>query len=81
MDNMNEGLFCTKCRNLVPFSIKKRQRERVVNGQKFVYTERYGICQKCQHEIDVPGLFDDNERKFDVIYRRANGIITVAEIG
>lgn len=80
MNKKNEGLLCWKCQHVVPFSIEKRIRNRIVNGQKYEYYEKYGVCCECHSEIFVPGLEDDNQKKFDIIYRRANGIITISEI-
>ena len=80
MNNTNKGLLCWKCQHLVPFSIEQRIRSRIVNGKNYEYYEKYGICDECHSEIFIPGLEDDNQKKFDIIYRRANGIITISEI-
>ncbi len=80
MGHENNGLLCWKCRKLVPYTIESRHRSRVVNGKEYEYNERYGVCSLCHSEISVPGLIDENEKRFDIIYRRLAGIITLSDI-
>lgn len=75
-----EGLLCWNCRHIVPFSIERKQRIRTVNNIDYEYVEQYGVCAECHNKISVPGLDDDNENRFDLIFRRMNGLITVGEI-
>ena len=80
MDTENNGLLCWKCRKIVPYTIKVRHKSRSINGKNYEYNERYGICSVCHSEISVPGLMDENENRFDIIYRRLSGIITKGDI-
>jgi uncharacterized phage-associated protein len=80
MNTNQEELLCSKCRRLVPYSIKTRHRLRVVNGREYEYSERYGECDVCHQEIWTPGIDDENEKRFNLQVRRCNGLITVDEI-
>ncbi len=57
---MEKELLCHKCRKLVPYTIRSRQRER----EEYTYSELYGTCDICGTEIYVPGLDDNNEKVF-----------------
>ena len=80
MSKENDGLLCWKCKKIVPYTIETRHRLRTINGKEYEYNERYGICSKCHSEISIPGLIDENENRFDIIYRRLSGIITKGDI-
>ena len=61
---MKKKVLCHKCRSLVPFTIKARNREREAYGKKYTYNELYGECDICHTEVGVPGLIDNNEKIF-----------------
>ena len=75
-----DGLLCWNCREVVPYSVKMRKRERLINGKTYVYVEKYGECDCCHNEITVPGLDDENERNADNLYRAENDIISLEEL-
>ena len=66
-----DGLLCWSCCELVPYSIKERKRERIINGKTYIYVEKYGECDCCHNEITVPGLDDENERLVDMLVKDA----------
>lgn len=76
----SDGLLCWNCREVVPYSVKIRKRERVINGKTYIYAEKYGECDCCHDEITVPGLDDENERNADNLYRAENDIISLDEL-
>ncbi|MCR5155098.1 MAG: DUF4065 domain-containing protein [Butyrivibrio sp.] len=76
----NEGLLCWNCRHIVPFSIEKRIRKRNVGNTEYEYTELVGVCKECHSEIYIPGLDDENEKRFEAYYRRLNGIVSGDDI-
>lgn len=77
---MGDGLLCWNCREVVPYSVKTRKRERLINGKTYNYAEKYGECSICHNEITVPGFDDENEKNADNVYRAENDIITIDEL-
>lgn len=72
--------LCWNCGRETDYTIKGRMVYRAVKGTDYTYNESYAVCSECGAEITAPGLDDENEQRFENIYRRANHLITVEEI-
>lgn len=72
--------LCWNCGRETDYTIKGRMVCRTVKGTDYTYNESYAVCSECGAEITAPGLDDENEERFENIYRRANHLITVEEI-
>ena len=69
MDTVHKELLCWHCRHIVPYSLKKRERTRILNEKQYSYVEIYGECNECHSEIAVPGLDEENEKHFEALFR------------
>lgn len=70
---MEKKLLCAHCRKICLYKTCERTITEKVNGIKFTYVERYGICKNCHHEIFVPEFHDDNIKRSQRAYRDAVG--------
>lgn len=72
--------FCEICDELVEYKIKKRIREEMVNNKIVSFNELYAICKKCNNEVYVEKLYDQNMLEYSEKVKEINGIITIKEI-
>lgn len=72
--------FCEICNELVEYKIKKRIREEIINNKIVSFNELYAICKKCNNEVYVEKLYDQNMLEYSEKIKEINGIITIKEI-
>lgn len=72
--------FCEICNELVEYKIKKRIREEMINNKIVSFNELYAICKKCNNEVYVEKLYDQNMLEYSEKVKEINGIITIKEI-
>lgn len=72
--------FCEICNELVEYKIKKRIREEIINNKIVSFNEMYAICKKCNNEVYVEKLYDQNMLEYSEKIKEINGIITIKEI-
>lgn len=72
--------LCPNCGRQTDYVKKGRTAYRTVKGIDYAYKESYAVCRECKEEITAPGLDDENEERFECIYRKAQHLITVGEI-
>ena len=60
-----DKLLCWNCKSLQPYKVCERIRKRIAYGKEYSYNEKYGVCEICNKEIDVPDLFNENECAFE----------------
>lgn len=70
-----ESILCWNCGHIVPFSVESRRRVRTVNDRNYEYVEQYGVCSECHNILSVPGLDDINEKRYELIFQKANEAI------
>lgn len=80
MDAGKKELLCSKCRKRVSYHIFKRPAKTIIKNIEIEYEEYYGICDKCQSEIYVPGLDDRNEEVIEGEFRKKKNLITISDI-
>ncbi len=72
--------FCEICNEIVEYKIKKRIREEMINNKIVSFNELYAICKKCNNEVYVEKLYDQNMLEYSEKVKEINGIITIKEI-
>ncbi len=72
--------FCYGCRKYVPFRIDKRRVTLEIEGKKIEMDERVAYCEKCNQEIFVKEIEDDNYDNLDKYYREIHKTVTPSEI-
>lgn len=72
--------FCEKCRDMVEYTVKMVDKEKVVRGRTVKYLAKIAFCNECAEEIFVPEIRDYNLKALDAAYRKAEGLIGVEEI-
>ncbi|MGO1369095.1 MAG: type II TA system antitoxin MqsA family protein [Senegalia sp. (in: firmicutes)] len=72
--------FCEKCRDMVDFSIKMENKNKIIKGKKIEYIAKVAYCCECNEEIFVHDIRDYNLKEIDNEYRRSEHLITVYEI-
>ena len=72
--------FFEICNELVEYKIKKRIREEIINNKIVSFNELYAICKKCNNEVYVEKLYDQNMLEYSEKIKEINGIITIKEI-
>ena len=72
--------FCEICNELVEYKIKKRIREEMINNRIVSFNELYAICKKCNNEVYVEKIHDQNMLEYSEKVKEINGIITIKEI-
>ncbi len=72
--------FCYSCRKYTPFNVAKKVIEIEINGKKMDVEERIAFCEKCNQEIFVREIEDDNYKSLDNDYRNINNVVTPNEI-
>ena len=72
--------FCEICNELVEYKIRKRIKEEMINNKIVSFNELYAICKKCNNEVYVEKLYDQNMLEYSEKIKEINGIITIKEI-
>ncbi len=72
--------FCEICNELVEYKIKKRIKEEIINNKIVLFNEFYAICKKCNNEVYVEKLYDQNMLEYSEKVKEINGVITIKEI-
>ena len=72
--------FCEICNELVEYKIRKRIKEEMINNKIVSFNELYAICKKCNNEVYVEKLYDQNMLEYSEKVKEINGIITIKEI-
>ena len=72
--------FCEICNELVEYKIRKRIKEEMINNKIVSFNELYAICKKCNNEVYVEKLYDQNMLEYSEKVKEINGIITIREI-
>lgn len=72
--------FCEICNEIVEYKIKKRIREEIINNKIVSFNELYAICKKCNNEVYVEKLHDQNMLEYSEKVKEINGIITKKKI-
>lgn len=80
VDFMEKRAFCTECRKFVEYQIEECNVEREVKGKSYSFFIKVAYCTECHSEIFLDELVDENEQRFDEIYRKSNNLITIREI-
>lgn len=80
MEERGCRILCWNCARETDYIIKGRKAYRSVKGTDYTYNESYAVCSECGEEITAPGLDDENEKRFENLYRKAHQLITVEEI-
>ena len=63
--DLSSKLLCTKCRKLVSYHICNKIEKTKIKGILIEYEDEYGVCDKCQSKIFVPGLEDKNMERLE----------------
>ena len=72
--------FCEICNELVEYKIRKRIKEEMINNKIVSFNELYAICKKCNNEVYVEKLYDQNMLEYSEKVKEINDIITIREI-
>ena len=72
--------FCEICNEIVEYKIKKRIKEEMINNKIVSFNELYAICKKCNNEVYVEKIHDQNMLEYSEKVKEINGIITIKEI-
>lgn len=72
--------FCVECRNDSTYTMKKKEIAKTIRGKQYTFTITTAICDKCGHEINIPGLIDRNIQEIDEQYRSYENIVTIEDI-
>ncbi|SDB56235.1 hypothetical protein SAMN02910298_02905 [Pseudobutyrivibrio sp. YE44] len=79
METCNKVL-CAECMSLEEYFIESEIETRTIKDSKYKFVKNVARCKCCGKKVMVPGLEDENERKFEFIYRDYNGYIQIDEI-
>ena len=69
--------FCEKCRNIVEYSVKTVNKEKLLKGKNLKYISKVAYCNECKEEIFVPEIRDYNLNALDNAYRDSEDLIKV----
>ncbi len=72
--------FCYGCRKYVPFRTAKKKVTVEIEGKNYEIDERVAYCEKCNQEVFVKEIEDDNYVSLDKYYRETNKVVTPNEI-
>ncbi|NLJ95947.1 MAG: DUF4065 domain-containing protein [Clostridiales bacterium] len=72
--------FCEKCRNIVEYSVKTVNKEKLLKGKNLKYISKVAYCNECKEEIFVPEIRDYNLNALDNAYRDSEDLIKVNDI-
>lgn len=72
--------FCINCDEKNSYNIKSEVVKKEVRGTEFSYIEQKAFCANCGEEVYVPEVNDNNVQAAEDAYRKASGLITVAEV-
>lgn len=72
--------FCPECREEIDYKIKNIEEERKIKGDLIKYDKKVAYCNKCNNEILIPKLRDENLINLEKNYRIENNIIKINEI-
>lgn len=72
--------FCTQCRTYTEYDMKKITETETIKNRSYTFTFTSAFCRQCGEEMALPGMIDLNIRERDEQYRRAEGIISTADI-
>lgn len=80
MTQANKENFCLFCRDVKPYSFKKKKISRRIRDKDYTFTITVAECQCCGHEMGIPGILDRNSREIDEQYRKAESIVSIKDI-
>lgn len=72
--------FCYTCRKYTPFKVDKKKVKLSIEGHSFEIEEKAAFCEKCNQEMFVKEIEDDNYRNLDAYYREISSSVTPNEI-
>ena len=72
--------FCENCRDMVDYSVKTVNKEKVIKGKTIRYVGKEAYCEECKEEIFEPEVRDYNLIQLDAAYREAEDLISVTDI-
>ena len=72
--------FCDECRDMVKYTIDRREGSSEVKGEEVKYTEKIALCKECGKEIFISEIMDENLIAIDEAYRSDKDLITIEEI-
>ncbi len=72
--------FCTVCRKDTKYRLQKSDIEKVIRDRSYTFSITTAFCEECGEEISVPGLVDYNVCEIDTQYRKAEKLVSIADI-
>ncbi len=80
MENKRRTDFCVACRKETGYTLKKRNVNKTIKGNRHTFSITVAICDECGGEMSIPGLIDRNIRELDEQYRTCENIVSVDDI-
>lgn len=72
--------FCVECRDMKPYSLRKKSITKTIRDRVYDFIITTAVCEECGSEMSIPGLLDTNAHEIDEQYRTAEGLVTIEDI-
>lgn len=72
--------FCIECRKDTEYILQKKNISKIIKDKEYQFAITVAVCTECGEEMSVPGLVDKNIEEIDEQYRKAEGIVSAADI-
>lgn len=64
-------VFCEECRDYISYDIKEINRSKEIKDKKIDFKEKIAYCVKCNSEVFISELRDENLAVLEDAYRKA----------
>ncbi len=78
--NKHNRDYCIHCGKETEYRIIQVQRSKTVKGKEYLYETAAAVCSQCGGEMSIPGSLDRENQDFDTAYRKAEEIVSIANI-
>lgn len=72
--------FCIECRKNTEYILQKKNISKTIKDKEYQFAITVAVCTECGEEMSIPGLIDKNIEEIDEQYRKAEGIVSAADI-
>lgn len=72
--------FCINCRRKTEYELVPVVHKRSIKGKEYKYETFIAQCIECGEEMSIPGLMDEDNKRFDAAYRSANDLVSIDNI-